>query len=142
MTLQAKLTLGSVLVATLLVGIIAVVDLGNEMQRQFDTTLERADLLRNVATKMVVQSLNRQRTVPLREALREADLVNGLVDIMTASHAVLEIAVVSPQNEILADSDPNRLGLASPPYPEFRPATVGTGWFAKVRILQDSGRFF
>jgi len=142
MTLQAKLTLGSVLVATLLVGIIASVDLGNEMQRQFDTTLERADLLRNVATKMVVQSLNRQRTVPLREAVREPDLVNGLIDIMTASHAVLEIAVVSPQNEILADSDPNRIGLTSPPYPDFRPATVGTGWFAKLRILQDSGRFF
>jgi signal transduction histidine kinase len=142
MTLQAKLTLGSILLATLLVGLISAVDLGNDMQRQFDATLERADLLKNVATKMVVQSLNRQRSVPLRDALHDPDLTNGLIDIMAASHAVLEIAVVNPQNEILADSDPSRIGLTSPAYPDFRPTSVGTGWIAKFRILQETGRYF
>ena len=131
MTLQAKLTLGSVLLATLIVGLISAVDLGNDMQRQFENTLERADLLKNVATKMVAQSLNRNLAVPLAEAVRDSDLARGLVDIMATSHAVLEIAVVSPRNEILADSDPARIALSSPPYPDFQPV-LRTGWWRKL----------
>ena len=46
MTLQAKLTLGSVLLATLIVTLVSVVDLGNLMQFQFKTTLERAELVK------------------------------------------------------------------------------------------------
>jgi len=142
MTLQAKLTLGSVLLATLIVGVISAVDLGNDMQRQFEATLQRAELLQNVATKMVVQSLNRQRTVPLREALRDPDLANGLTDVIVTARAVLEIAVVLPNNEIVADSDPSRLGVFSPPYRDFRPTVSQTGWAAKLRVLEESGKYY
>jgi signal transduction histidine kinase len=142
MTLRAKLTIASILLATLIAGVISIVYITNDMQRQFDATLERADLLRNVATKMVVQTLNRRRSVPLHEALRDPDLTSGLTDIMATSHAVLEIAVVDSANKILADSDPTRLGLTSPPYPDFRPASTETGWLGKIRILQASGRYF
>jgi len=141
MSLQAKLTLGSVLLATLIVGLISVVDLGNDMQRQFDNTLERADLLKNVATKLVLQALDRERTVPLAEALRDPALSKGLIDIMTTSHAVLEIAVVSPENEILADSDPGRRGIISPPYPEFPPIVL-SGWARKLQVLRETARYY
>ena len=60
MTLQAKLTLGSVGLVSVMVGIVSALDLANEMQRQFEATLERADTLKVVASKMVSQSLNRQ----------------------------------------------------------------------------------
>ncbi|HWB86376.1 MAG TPA: ATP-binding protein [Bryobacteraceae bacterium] len=142
MTLQAKLTLGSVLVATLIVSLISAVDLANDMELQFDATLERADLLSRVATRMVRQTLNRQRSVPLREALRDPDLSNDLVDIMTASHALLEVAVVNPNNEILADSDPNRLGITSQPYPDFKPLVERADWREKLRVLLAENKYY
>jgi signal transduction histidine kinase len=142
MTLQAKLTLGSVLLATMIVGFISAVDLENEMQRQFEATYERADLLRTVATLMVVQALERQsRSVPLREALRDQSLTSGLIDFGAASRAVFEIAVVSPDNEILADSDPSRLGIHSEPYADFQPV-LRKGWYTKFKILGQTGKYY
>jgi signal transduction histidine kinase len=136
MTLQAKLTLGSVVVASLMVGLVSAVDLANELQRQFDTTLERAQTLKSVATRMVTQALNRQRTTPLREALRDPDLQNLLVDVMSASHAIFEVAIVDPSNnEILLDSDPGRMSLTVPPYPDFKTFVDTSTWYGKLQIL-------
>ncbi|PWT98474.1 MAG: hypothetical protein C5B51_29215 [Terriglobia bacterium] len=142
MTLQAKLTLGSVVLASLMVGIVSAVDLANEMQRQFESTLERADTMKTVASTMLSQSLNRQRTVPLREALRDPDLQNLLVSIV-ASRAILEVAVVDPHNEILLDTYPARLGVTSPPYPDFRPLVLSSSWYDKLRVLvQRETRYY
>ncbi len=135
MTLQAKLTLGSVVLASLMVGVVSAVDLVNEMERQFEATLERADTLKIVATNTVSQSLNRQRTLPLREALRDPDLQNLLVSIMVASRAILEVAIVDPHNEILLDTYPAHLGVISPPYPDFRRLVTATSWYEKLQVL-------
>jgi signal transduction histidine kinase len=136
MTLQAKLTLGSVVLASLMVGIVSAVDLVNEMQRQFEATLERAETLKRLASRMVRQTVNRQLDKPEREALRDPDLQGFLVDIMTASHAILEVAVVDPHtNEILVDSDPNRLGIISPPYPDFGKLLQRSSWFDQFQVL-------
>ncbi len=142
MNLQAKLTLGAVLMMTLIVSLISAVDLTNDMQRQFEATFARADLLRRVAIRMVGQTLNRQRTLPLREALRDPELSAELVDIVTASHAVLEIAVCDRNHEILADSDPNRRGVISPPYPDFEPVITKAGWREKLRILRAENKYY
>ena len=74
MTLQAKLTLGSVLLATLMVGLISTVDLRNVMQLEFEFTLERADLVMELATAEVKDALNRPTPTPYREALRDGVL--------------------------------------------------------------------
>ena len=125
LSLRARLTLWSVVLMAFVVSFIGVLDVGNEMQQQFDFTMERAELLRRVATYMVVQTLDRQRTVPLREALRDPELSSALVDIVTASRALLEIAVCDRNNEILADSDPGRLGKSFPGYAPFEPVVDG-----------------
>ncbi|MBV8728542.1 MAG: hypothetical protein JO336_01910 [Acidobacteriia bacterium] len=135
MTLQAKLTLGSVGLVSLLVAVVSAVDLANEMQRQFDSTLVRANSLKTVASKMVSQSLNRQRTVSFREALRDPDLQSLLIDILTAGGAILEVSVVDTHNEILLDSDPARLGTVAPPYPNFAPLVTSAPWYDKLRLL-------
>ena len=135
MTLQAKLTLGSVTLVSLMVGVVSAVDLGNEMQRQFESTLQRANGLKAVASRMVTQSLNRQRNVPFREALRDPDLQSLLVEVFSAEHAIWEVAVVDPHNEILLDSDPSRLGLVVPPYPDFQPVVTSSPWYDKARLL-------
>ena len=142
MSLQAKLTLSAVVLMTLIVSLISAFDLEQEMVRQFDDTLEHADLLKRMAAKMVVQALDRQRTVPLREALRDPSLSANLVDIMAASHALLEVAVCGRDNEVLADSDPSRLGAIAPPYPDFEPIVRRASWREELRVLYRVNNYY
>jgi signal transduction histidine kinase len=142
MSLRTKLTLGAVLLATLIVGAISAVELINDMQRQFEATYDRADLLKRVANKMVVQALERQRTAPLEEALRDPTLTSALIDIGAASRVVFEIAVVSPHNEIWADSDPSRLNSILTPLPDFAPLALRTGWATKLKVLRETGKYY
>jgi hypothetical protein len=136
MNTQARLTLSSVLVMTAIVAIISVLDLGYEMDAQFTATLEHAELLKRVAANMVVETLNRDRTHPWLEALRAPNLERGLTDIMSASHALLEIAVCDDHNEILLDSDPKAVGKIFPPYASFQPI-VNINWVRKVKVLSQ-----
>src|SRR5437879_4841056 len=118
MTLQAKLTLGSVLLATLIVGLVSAVDLGNIMQIEFDSTLNRADFVKSQATEAVKEAVNRQpRSTTMHDAVRDPALSEKLRTLLTDSKAILEIALVDPDtNEILGDTLPNRLGnIAIPP---------------------------
>ncbi len=135
MTLQAKLTLGSVLLATLIVATISAVDLGNVMQLQFDATLERAQLLKTVASEFVGEAINRQPTKSLLEALRDPDLSNALRNILTASRAILEVAVVDLRKNIVADSDPDRVGFTSADYQDFRKLVKETPWYEKLNLM-------
>jgi signal transduction histidine kinase len=140
MNLQAKLTLGNVVLGVLMVTLVSAMDLANNVQQQFDATLERAEIINPVATKFVRQTLNSRRTVSMREALRDEHLSKDLLDLVTDARAILEIAVVDPQtNEVLADSDPSRLGQPSGPYSNFRELVQQTGSAAKVRVLTGHG---
>jgi serine/threonine-protein kinase len=117
-------------------GLTIAVDLANEIQRQFQSDLDRADTINNVATIMVIQAVNRNRTTPLRDVLRDPDMPGLLLRMLVNAPSILEIAVVDPQNnEILLDSDPHRLGTILPPYPDFRPLVVSTSWYVKLRLL-------
>ncbi len=136
MNTQARLTLSSVLVMTAIVAIVSVLDLGYEMDAQYAATLEHADLMKKVASNMVVETLNRDRQHPWLEALRAPNLERGLIDIMSASHALLEIAVCDKQGKILLDSDPKVKGNQFPYYQDFRPI-VQANWLDKLRILEQ-----
>src|SRR5215472_540849 len=119
MRLQAKLTLGYVLLATVMVGIISAMDLVNDMEQHFDATFHTADMLRRVAVKYVTDTLNSQRAKPLDEALRDPTLAARLADLMGNAPAIVEIAVVDPQtSSVLADSLPGRLDEPSEAYPD------------------------
>jgi signal transduction histidine kinase len=135
MTLQAKLTLGYVLLTTAMVTIISAVDLGNNMQQQFQATLQRANTLQLVADKFVTTALNSQSTKPLREALRDPVLKTDLVDVLLAAPGILEIAVVDPHNEILADTDAARVEQVAERYPDFWRLVTEAGWPAKLHSL-------
>jgi signal transduction histidine kinase len=138
MNLQAKLTLWYVMLAVVIVGSISSVDLVNNMQQQFDSTLSRAETLKLVAAKFVSKTLNSQRTKSLREALRDKVLQNDLLDLL-GKNAILEIAVVDPNtNEVLADSIPERLGEKAGPYPDFRDLVSQSPWYDKWKILRGS----
>lgn len=139
MNLQAKLTLGYVLLAVAIVSIISGIDLATNMQQQFEATLERAEVLNPVAAKFVRQTLNSQRTVSLRTALRDQTLATDLLDLLTKSPTILEIAVLDAKSdEVLADSDPARLGQKCGPYPDFREFVTHAGVFEKLKVLMPN----
>jgi signal transduction histidine kinase len=144
MNLQAKLTLGYVLLATLMVTVTSAVNLVSEMNAQFDNTLERAETLKTVAADQVKSALNRQLTLPLREALRDPGLVSLFRNIVLASHAILEVAVVDPhgEDEILLDSLPDRQGVHAPPYRDFRPLVTQSSWVQKARVLWNDTDYY
>src|SRR5436190_8503802 len=135
MTLQARLTLSSVLITTLIVTIVSVVDLGNDMERQFEGTLRSAKSIRTAVSSLVRRTVERERTLSLREALRQPDITQELVEDLTDSPPVAEIAVCDRKNEILVDTDPKRLGTIFKPYPDFTPVVQKMGWLMKLRIL-------
>jgi signal transduction histidine kinase len=135
MNLQAKLTLGAVVLETVIVAVISAVDLGNVMQIEFVNAESRAALVRDFATEYVAQVLNRQPPQPLREALRDPALPGRLLRMMTESNELIEIAVVDPQNQILASSDTDRIGVVSLPYHEFDELVNGTSWIQKLKLL-------
>ncbi len=141
MTLQARLTLYYVLLAVLMAGIISGVNLINETQAQFDATLERAQMLQRLAVEQLKQSVDRQPTKPLRDALRDPDLVSLYKNIMLFSHwAILEIAVVDPahENEIWLDSSAGRVGEKLPDYNNFAELVTNTNWYQKLRALHGT----
>ena len=71
MKLQAKVTLGSVLLATIIVALVSGVDVGSFMDFQLQSTLERAAGIKDVAKDAVIETLNRRRDVSLaRSAAR------------------------------------------------------------------------
>ena len=136
MNLQAKLTLGYVLVVVVIVSIISGVNLATNMQQQFEATLERAEGLNSPATKFVKRTLNSQITVPQRTALRDETLAADLLELVTNAGAVLEIAVVDAKtNEILADSDTSRIGQNGGPYGNFGELVRRAGIVEKAKLL-------
>jgi len=137
MSTQTRLTLSSVLVMTAIVAIVSILDLGYQMDAQFQTTLEHAELLKRTASSQVVDALNRDRQHPWRETLRASNLDRNLIDIMSASHALLEIAVCDNNDEIIIDSDPKSRGKKFPHYQDFAPIVTNTNWLDKVRILNQ-----
>ena len=142
MSLRGRLTLWSVLLMAAVVLLISAVDLANEMQQQFDFTLERADLVKRVATKMVFQALDRQPAVSLRAALRDPQLAEGLVSLLATLPPLVEIAVCGDNNEILADSSPDQIGHTLNGYEDFAPVVVNASWYRKLRILFEDKRYY
>ena len=142
MSLRVQLTLWSVLVMGLIVGVVTVVDLVQEVKHQFDYTLDRAKLYKVQATNLVQSKANRDRTLAVRDALRDPELSRELLNLMAATKALFEIAVCDPQGIILSDSDPGQVGTKFPTYPDFEHLVNG-GLIEKTRVLMNksSARF-
>jgi signal transduction histidine kinase len=135
MNLQAKLTLGYVMLAVLMVSVISIVDFANNVQQQFESTLRFADEINPVAAKFVKRTINKT-TKSFREALRDKELYGDLLDLVVDANPILEIAVIDPKNsEVLADTDPTRLGEIVGPYPDFRQLVKEVGPIGKIKVL-------
>jgi signal transduction histidine kinase len=140
MTLQTKVTLGSVLLATIIVTVVSGVDVGSFIELELQATLERAAVIKDVAKGAVIDTLNRRREVGLRQALQDPDLKGKLLDLLGSLNGVLSIDIVSAENkEVLASTLENRVG-SKPNEPEFRTLVNQSGWFEKLNVLLTNDR--
>ncbi len=124
---------------TAIIAIISALDLGNQVESQFAATLDRAELLKVVASNMVRDTLNRDLVHPWRQSLlHDGTLQKDLTDIMSTTTAVMEIAVCDMQGEILLDSVPSPPKARYPGHPEFKSVVDTTNWLDKVRMLNET----
>src|SRR5580658_2841628 len=132
MTLQAKLTLGTVLLATFIVAIISAVYLGNIMDLQFESAQREAGRVGDVALRYVRDAANSASPdVPLTDALASSLLTDQLKTEVAASTEIVEVAVVDGNGTILADNNPNLRGQLIQPLGELS-NLVRAGWLQKV----------
>ena len=142
MTLQNKVTFGSVLLATVIVAVVSVVDLGSFMDLKLQATLERAEFIKDVAKEEVIDTLNRRRDVALREALRDPDLKRKLLNLLRSPNGVLSIDMVSAENqEVLASTLDNRIGTTAY-HPDFSTLVRQRTWFEKLNVLWFKDRSY
>src|ERR1035441_2381233 len=140
MTLQTKVTFGSVLLATVVVTAVSGVDLGRFMDLELEATLERADVIKGVATGEVTDTLNRRRDVVLREALRDPELNRKLLNLLRSSNGVLSIDMVAADNqEVLASTLDSRVSSKASD-PDFSTLVRQRGWFEKLDVLLFNDR--
>jgi signal transduction histidine kinase len=142
MTLQTKVTFGSVLLATVIVTVVSGVDLGSFMGLELQATLERAEVIKDMAKVEVIDTLNSHREVPFREALRDEDLKVKLVNLLGSLNGVLSIDMVSSDNrEVLASTLENRVGSTAY-YQDFSELVRQSNWFEKLNLLLSRGRYY
>jgi signal transduction histidine kinase len=135
MTLQTKVTLGSVLLATIIVTVVSGVDVGSFMDLELQATLERAALIKDIAKDAVIDTLNRHRDVGWEEAVRDPELKGKLLNLMGSLNGVLSIDIVSAKdNKVVASTLENRVGSAGD-LPDFRTLVNQSGWIEKLNVL-------
>ena len=136
---RARLTLISVGLVALLTGFISAYYLKTDIEKHFQVSLERAEVMKSLAADTVARSGEQQSTLPIPEALAsDADLASRLRKIMTASGSLLEIAVCDWQNKVLLSTD-RRTGDTFPSdYPDYEQLAKGGTLWRKIRVLIDS----
>jgi hypothetical protein len=140
MTLRTKVTLGSVLLATVIVTLVSGADLGSFMTMELEATLERAEVIQYVAMSDVIDALNRRRDVALREALRDPELNRKLLSLLRTPNGVLSIDIVSAENgEVLASTLENRVGSTASDQ-DFSRLVRERSWFDKLNALMSEDR--
>jgi signal transduction histidine kinase len=135
MTLQAKLTLGTVLLATVIVAINSAVYLGSIMDLQFDAALREAERVGDSALRDVIDAANTSRPdLPLNEALTSDRLTTQLQTEVAFDKQIVEVAVVDAADQILADNLVNRRGQTSKGLVQLD-GLVHAGWTQKLKVL-------
>jgi signal transduction histidine kinase len=143
MKLQAKVTLGSMLLAIIIVVLVSGVDVGSFMDFQLQSTLERAAGIKDVAKDAVIETLNRRHDVSLRETLRDPELKQKLVNLTGSLNGVLSIDMVSEENgEVMASTLVDRVGTKDTE-PDFSKLVRQGVWFEKLNeLLFKHGRYY
>ena len=135
MKLQTKVTLGSVLLATIIVTLVSSVDLYSFMQLKLQSTFDRAEVIKDAARVMVIDAINSRRDLPIPEAVRDPDLKIRLLSLMRTSNGVLSIDVVSADtHQVMASTLENRIGSSNVDA-DFGKLVSQRSWYQQLNAL-------
>ena len=140
MTLQARLTLWSMLVMATIVTIVSVSDLATAVNRQFDSALDRGtEVLQFVPT--LVSREARLVTTPggIRMMDHSPVLDQMLSHLALASHSVDQIVITKPNGRVVADSYSTMLNQRYQARPDFATFVHGQPWWRKYWLLYHTG---
>src|SRR6185437_10329762 len=101
MNLQAKLTLGAVVLEVLIVGAISAENVASYTDLAFKNVLSRAKLVNDAATEAVKRALNANPKLTVPDALVADGVSQQLGKLMTSGRDLTEIAVVDPSNKVV-----------------------------------------
>lgn len=143
MNRRVRLTLMSVCLVALLTGTFSAYYLKAEIERQFQSALQRGELMKSLAGDNVARSLERHAALPTAEALAtDSDLADRLRAIITYSRSLLEITICDPKdNKVLLSTDAfRRVGSPFPEdYPDYSQLATRSGLFEKIQVLREQG---
>ncbi|HCC58250.1 MAG TPA: hypothetical protein DEQ47_13525 [Solibacterales bacterium] len=136
LSLQGRLTIWSILVMALIVGVVTTSDLIGEVDTQFAMTLQRAELLKQLVTTLASSAADRDRSRPVAEVIRESpDLGSQLLNLLTATQDIVDIVITDPGGAVISGVDPDLTGTAMAPLDPFRPLVERSRWWTKVHML-------
>lgn len=143
MNLQLRLTLWSVMVMAVIVTTISALDITEEVSRQFEITLKRSQSIRRLVHSAVLRSMERNPNAAVPDSLHNDEGLSAeLLELLTESQALVEIAVSDPHGMILNDSDPDRIGKPFGSADSFENLVTRTNWWRKLVVLfQGQGSY-
>ena len=142
MNLQARLTVWSIVVMTLIVATISALDLTDEIDRQFEITLRRSASIWRLGATAVNRSLLRKSKVPnLTLVANDPGLTAEFRELLAEAGPVVAMAVCNANGDILNDADTARIGQKFPTsLDNFRDMMKRTHWWDRLRVLtRDQG---
>lgn len=145
MGLQTRLTLWIILLTATVVGVIAALDLSNEIDRQFITTRHDIDLIRQFSEDFIRHSIDQDTTSPTPQAAIEKDAPRLSVELLQSIGAVkplVEVAVCDERDRIIGDSFPAKIGGKCPLFPDWNATVESRNFLDKILLLfTDTGNY-
>ena len=139
MSLQARLTLWSILLTAIVVGLVSFIDLTSEINRQFFSTQNDAELIRRLAEEFTRHSIDRNAGAPSARAAVSNDsawLSGQLLSLMRVMKPVSDISVCDDAgSRILADSHLEHIGQPCPSAPVWSQVMERASWFNRMMLL-------
>ena len=139
MSLQARLTLWSILLTAIVVGLVSLIDLTSEINRQFFSTQNDAELIRRLAEEFTRHSIDRNPGAPSASAAVSKDsawLSGQLLSLMRVMKPVSDISVCDDSgSRILADSHIEHIGQTCPSAPVWSQVMERASWFDRMMLL-------
>lgn len=113
---------------------ISVMDLADEIDRQFQVSLRRTESLARLATSATNRSVQRNHGV--QQSVRgDQGLTDEFRELMTEAGPVTAIAVCDSSNQVLNNAQAERIGQPCPKENPFKGLVLRTHWWDKVSVL-------
>ena len=136
MTLQARLTLWSMLVMALIVTLVSISDMIGEINRQFEYSLDSGNVILSYTPSLINGETAKSLEPNLADAIAKSDsLKKKIFDLAVAWKAVDEIAVTDPDGHVLVSSYQHPAGQIFVTHPDFKQLVEHDHWWVKWRVL-------